>query len=193
MRLRYNDVCVLATTAATELTCAISRLSKASVSPPQKGSFPLDHFHECKSLMEKYMACMKKESWYSYSSRHAWLSQPPIRKIHAQYALPRCTNAQERRTPVCARTFKQVSKNRLTGEPEMYRRKHAGCRDETKAYLQCRMNKGLMTPEDLSNFGLNAEIDFDASQKAQNEYEDQRRSKYEGGFVSGLARGNTKR
>ena len=36
--------------------------SKANARPPEKGSFPLDHFHECKTFMEKYMACMKRES-----------------------------------------------------------------------------------------------------------------------------------
>ena len=37
-------------------------LSKANAKPPEKGSFPLDHFHECKTFMEKYMACLKRES-----------------------------------------------------------------------------------------------------------------------------------
>ena len=36
--------------------------SKINTTPPEKGSFPLDHFHECKTFMEKYMACMKRES-----------------------------------------------------------------------------------------------------------------------------------
>ncbi|RSL85040.1 Cytochrome c oxidase assembly protein COX19 [Fusarium oligoseptatum] len=28
--------------------------------PPQRGSFPLDHDGECKTVMSKYLACMKK-------------------------------------------------------------------------------------------------------------------------------------
>ncbi|UPK98373.1 hypothetical protein LCI18_009308 [Fusarium solani-melongenae] len=28
--------------------------------PPQRGSFPLDHDGECKTVMAKYLACMKK-------------------------------------------------------------------------------------------------------------------------------------
>lgn len=28
------------------------------------------------------------------------------------------------------------------------------CRDETKAYLQCRMDKGLMNPMDMNKFGI---------------------------------------
>ena len=40
----------------------VSMSSKINTTPPEKGSFPLDHFHECKTFMEKYMACMKRES-----------------------------------------------------------------------------------------------------------------------------------
>ncbi|CAH1258465.1 COX19 [Branchiostoma lanceolatum] len=29
------------------------------VSPPQKGSFPLDHGGECKEFMRKYMRCLR--------------------------------------------------------------------------------------------------------------------------------------
>ncbi|KAG8350310.1 hypothetical protein FVEN_g11501 [Fusarium venenatum] len=28
--------------------------------PPQRGSFPLDHDGECKTVMAKYLSCMKK-------------------------------------------------------------------------------------------------------------------------------------
>lgn len=43
--------------------------SKANAKAPEKGSFPLDHFHECKTFMEKYMACMKRESHTHASCR----------------------------------------------------------------------------------------------------------------------------
>ncbi|EKX41449.1 hypothetical protein GUITHDRAFT_60979, partial [Guillardia theta CCMP2712] len=69
--------------------------SKANARPPKKGSFPLDHFGECKEAMSRYMACMKNND-------------------HA----------------------------------------HATCREETKAYLECRMANGLMEQEDVSKFGL---------------------------------------
>lgn len=36
-----------------------------------------------------------------------------------------------------------------------------------KAYLSCRMENGLMTPEALSKFGLDIDVDLAASQKAQ--------------------------
>lgn len=29
------------------------------VKPPDKGAFPLDHFNECKEVMERYLECMK--------------------------------------------------------------------------------------------------------------------------------------
>eukprot|EP00286_Rhodomonas_abbreviata_P005958 CAMPEP_0181325064 /NCGR_PEP_ID=MMETSP1101-20121128/20711_1 /TAXON_ID=46948 /ORGANISM="Rhodomonas abbreviata, Strain Caron Lab Isolate" /LENGTH=103 /DNA_ID=CAMNT_0023433317 /DNA_START=74 /DNA_END=382 /DNA_ORIENTATION=+ len=86
-----------------------------SVSAPDKGSFPLDHFNECKAAMEKYLACMKKNE-----------------------------NA------------------------------HALCRDETKAYLDCRMQKGLMAKEKLDNFGLNTPINYEASVDAEKEHVDYR-------------------
>ena len=37
---------------------AMSR--KAPVLPPDKGSFPLDHFQECKEHMTRYLKCMKE-------------------------------------------------------------------------------------------------------------------------------------
>ena len=36
-----------------------SRGIKAKPTPPLKGSFPLDHFGECKKLMVAYNKCMK--------------------------------------------------------------------------------------------------------------------------------------
>ena len=32
-------------------------------SPPDKGSFPLDHFGECKEKMEVFMSCLKQSSY----------------------------------------------------------------------------------------------------------------------------------
>ena len=66
--------------------------------------------------------------------------------------------------------------------------KHAFCREETTAYLECRMNKGLMVEEDVKNFGLREPIDFEASMAAQNEYTDKATKKWGEGFVAGLHR-----
>ncbi|KAH7326722.1 cytochrome c oxidase assembly protein COX19 [Stachybotrys elegans] len=35
-------------------------LQTSKPSPPQRGSFPLDHDGECKTVMTSYLACMKK-------------------------------------------------------------------------------------------------------------------------------------
>mmetsp|Transcript_23883 Transcript_23883/g.28885 ORF Transcript_23883/g.28885 Transcript_23883/m.28885 type:complete len:81 (+) Transcript_23883:279-521(+) len=63
--------------------------------PPEKGVFPLDHFGECKPVMDDYMSCMK------------------------------------------------TSKGKADE-----------CRALSKAYLQCRMNKGLMAKQDLDVLGF---------------------------------------
>lgn len=63
--------------------------------PPDKGSFPLDHENVCKLQMIKYMSCLKKS---------------------------RSDNAQ--------------------------------CRIESKDYLQCRMDNGLMAREEWKHLGL---------------------------------------
>ncbi|KAK0208436.1 hypothetical protein DFS33DRAFT_1303340 [Desarmillaria ectypa] len=69
--------------------------------PPQRGSFPLDHYGECKKKMVLYMQCLKSNGSKS--------------------------------TP---------------------------CRDLTRDYLSCRMDKGLMDRDDWRNLGLpNAKTD----------------------------------
>lgn len=34
--------------------------TRAGVSAPEKGTFPLDHFRECKSFIDKYLECVNK-------------------------------------------------------------------------------------------------------------------------------------
>lgn len=63
--------------------------------PPDKGSFPLDHDGECKKFYFKYMICLSDNE----------------------------------------------NKNSL-------------CRHESKDYLQCRMEHGLMAPESWKNLGF---------------------------------------
>ncbi|KAH8822816.1 hypothetical protein DL96DRAFT_1533455 [Flagelloscypha sp. PMI_526] len=63
--------------------------------PPDRGSFPLDHYGECKEKMMTYMQCLKQ--------------------------------------------------NEATSTP---------CRQLSRDYLQCRMDKGLMEKDEWSNLGL---------------------------------------
>lgn len=35
-------------------------MSRIASKPPDKGSFPLDHFHECDEFATKYNLCLKK-------------------------------------------------------------------------------------------------------------------------------------
>ncbi|XP_067317924.1 cytochrome c oxidase assembly protein COX19-like [Anolis sagrei] len=63
--------------------------------PPDKGSFPLDHFGECTAFKEKFMQC--------------------LRANHFENAL---------------------------------------CREESKEYLECRMERQLMAREPLEKLGF---------------------------------------
>ncbi|XP_061455470.1 cytochrome c oxidase assembly protein COX19 [Rhineura floridana] len=63
--------------------------------PPDKGSFPLDHFGECTAFKEKFMKCLKE--------------------------------------------------NRF---------ENALCRQESKEYLECRMERQLMSKEPLEKLGF---------------------------------------
>ncbi|XP_060116949.1 cytochrome c oxidase assembly protein COX19 [Heteronotia binoei] len=63
--------------------------------PPDKGAFPLDHFGECKVFKEKYMTCLRENSF----------------------------------------------ENNL-------------CRQESKEYLECRMDRQLMAREPLEKLGF---------------------------------------
>ena len=69
--------------------------SRPQPKAPQLGSFPLDHFRECKSQIEEYYNCLKENAY-------------------------------------CAPL----------------------CRDQTRAYLTCRMERGLMKQADVGAFGL---------------------------------------
>ncbi|XP_054274015.1 cytochrome c oxidase assembly protein COX19 [Macrosteles quadrilineatus] len=64
-------------------------------SPPDKGSFPLDHEGQCKGVMLKYMFCLND-----------------------------------------------------------HRNNNSECREQIKAYLQCRMENNLMAKEDWAKLGL---------------------------------------
>ncbi|XP_062999102.1 cytochrome c oxidase assembly protein COX19 [Elgaria multicarinata webbii] len=63
--------------------------------PPDKGSFPLDHFGECKAFKEKFMKCLQANSF-----------------------------------------------------------ENALCRQESKEYLECRMERDLMVKEPLEKLGF---------------------------------------
>mmetsp|Transcript_34588 Transcript_34588/g.67711 ORF Transcript_34588/g.67711 Transcript_34588/m.67711 type:complete len:121 (-) Transcript_34588:891-1253(-) len=104
--------------------------ARVQVRPPEKGSFPLDHFQECKDQMMAYMKCMKDGG----------------------------------------------------GD-------HANCKEATKAYLTCRMDNGLMTRENLSNFGLDVDVDLAASKEAQRKHVAKIDQKRDEGYVAGLGFG----
>ncbi|KAI0052909.1 hypothetical protein FA95DRAFT_1553210 [Auriscalpium vulgare] len=40
------------------------------VTPPNRGSFPLDHYGECKVFMTQYLDCLRKNSSTSTECRH---------------------------------------------------------------------------------------------------------------------------
>ncbi|KAH9050457.1 hypothetical protein EDB84DRAFT_1259331 [Lactarius hengduanensis] len=40
------------------------------VTPPNRGSFPLDHYGECKEFMTQYLECLKGNSSASSECRH---------------------------------------------------------------------------------------------------------------------------
>ncbi|TCD60979.1 Cytochrome c oxidase assembly protein cox19 [Steccherinum ochraceum] len=47
---------------------SISR--ELGVNPPDRGSFPLDHYGECKEYMKSYLNCLRKNSSTSTPCRH---------------------------------------------------------------------------------------------------------------------------
>ncbi|XP_028561185.1 cytochrome c oxidase assembly protein COX19 [Lacerta agilis] len=63
--------------------------------PPDKGAFPLDHFGECTAFKEKFMKCLRENSF-----------------------------------------------------------ENALCRQESKEYLECRMERQLMAKEPLAKLGF---------------------------------------
>lgn len=68
--------------------------------PPDKGSFPLDHFGECKDFKERFMKCLRA--------------------------------------------------NHFENTP---------CRNESKEYLECRMERQLMSKEPLEKLGFKDLLD----------------------------------
>ncbi|CAB4406423.1 unnamed protein product [Rhizophagus irregularis] len=70
-------------------------ISTFKPTPPEKGSFPLDHEGECKQFVKEYLECLKKNQG-----------------------------------------------------------NNGNCRHLSKTYLKCRMDKGLMTPEEMNNLGF---------------------------------------
>ena len=66
--------------------------------PPQKGSFPLDHDGDCKEFMKRYMTCLRKNQLNSIE-----------------------------------------------------------CVQESKSYLNCRMENGLMEKEKFTRLGFKKE------------------------------------
>ncbi|XP_076856266.1 cytochrome c oxidase assembly protein COX19 [Brachyhypopomus gauderio] len=76
--------------------------------PPDKGSFPLDHFGECKSFKEEFMRCLRNNKF-----------------------------------------------------------DNAHCRIQSKEYLQCRMDKQLMSKEPLEKLGFRDLMDQPEEERKQ--------------------------
>lgn len=95
--------------------------------PPEKGVFPLDHFGECKEVMQEYLGCLKQ---------HGGESQP--------------------------------------------------CRELSKKYLECRMGRNLMAPQDLRELGFKEEAEKGSQTGAAPEAKEA--SPNETGYVAGLKR-----
>lgn len=91
--------------------------------PPDKGSFPLDHHAECKAFIGGYLACLKEHS-----------------------------------------------------------NKHHVCKELSKEYLACRMDKGLMEREDLDELGYKHTVEIDDAAEAR--AFEQRKERF--GFFGGL-------
>jgi cytochrome c oxidase assembly protein subunit 19 len=99
--------------------------------PPQRGVFPLDHFGECRPLLESHLACL------STSGGRA-----------------------------------------------------AACEDTARQYLECRMARDLMLPEELEKLGFRAGAEgrAKAAREEASRGSDDGRDKERAGFVAGLAR-----
>eukprot|EP00427_Karlodinium_veneficum_P032590 CAMPEP_0169194718 /NCGR_PEP_ID=MMETSP1016-20121227/6840_1 /TAXON_ID=342587 /ORGANISM="Karlodinium micrum, Strain CCMP2283" /LENGTH=120 /DNA_ID=CAMNT_0009271229 /DNA_START=68 /DNA_END=427 /DNA_ORIENTATION=+ len=92
--------------------------------PPDKGSFPIDHFGECTNLKSEYMKCLKENQFDNMS-----------------------------------------------------------CRYLSKQYLECRMDKDLMSKEPMHNLGFIG--DEDTAPKPPRRKKD-KKSKEETGWVVGM-------
>ncbi|CAB9523780.1 oxidase assembly protein COX19 [Seminavis robusta] len=92
---------------------------KQVVRPPQRGIFPLDHYAECKPLVQKYLNCLKESQ-----------------DVHHK------------------------------------------CKEFSKDYLQCRMDKQLMATENLDNLGFSPEAKVEGAKECD-------KSKEKNGFVAG--------
>ncbi|CAE7459885.1 COX19 [Symbiodinium sp. CCMP2456] len=123
--------------AADTCACAgkvsdLSRLMNLAVSmgkrimpgrPPDKGSFPLDHFSECSKLKDEYLQCLKQHSHDNMS-----------------------------------------------------------CRYLSKRYLQCRMDKNLMTKEPMERLGFTEEDVSPAPARKK----EKKKTKEETGWIVGI-------
>ncbi|KAL3767967.1 hypothetical protein ACHAWU_005425 [Discostella pseudostelligera] len=130
--------------------------SKQTIKPPQRGIFPLDHESECKPYMEV-------KSFVSSSV----LDCHTLENLNALFPSPQI-DAYLRHTW----TSKYISC--LKDQQD----KHYLCRELSKEYLQCRMDRQLMASEDLDKLGFSE----DAKVEKAVEYD---KSKEKEGYVAG--------
>ena len=92
---------------------------RVTVTPPERGVFPLDHEHECRATMKSFLLCLKQNN----------------------------------------------------GD-------HFPCKNVSESYLQCRMDSGLMSKEDLSTLGFGKDASYQRIDPNEGEKEKK-------GFVAG--------
>ena len=98
--------------------------AKQSVKPPQRGIFPLDHYAECKPFMEvrtSFDFCRNSAVKDTYASSDSLLTL--MRSFHLMQKYMSCLKEHQD--------------------------KHHFCRDMSKEYLECRMDRDLMAKENL--------------------------------------------
>lgn len=117
---------------------------KQHVKPPQRGIFPLDHDAECKPAMEAstgtsprwwfvHKATLKRELVTRHCNIQRHYSQVQMISLYTQKYLD------------CLKQERDL---------------HYKCRELSKEYLQCRMDKQLMAQEDLNNVSFCCIVDW---------------------------------
>ncbi|XP_063284967.1 cytochrome c oxidase assembly protein COX19 [Pelobates fuscus] len=74
--------------------------------PPEKGSFPLDHYGECKPFKEKFMRCLRENTYQS----------GPCREASKEYLECRMERQLMAKEPLEKLGFKDLVNNQKTEE-----------------------------------------------------------------------------
>ncbi|CAF1906540.1 hypothetical protein HID58_047054 [Brassica napus] len=76
--------------------------------PPEKGIFPLDHFHECDSEKKEYIGCLKVSAHKSEQCRHLSKKYLHCRIDHDTYLLCRNLMAKQDMTELGFSQLKEL-------------------------------------------------------------------------------------